>query len=175
MRNVKRLALLFSFVFVLPLLALAADELLISAKQQLDHWARVGRSVSMHQTAARRRVEAALAVPKKTVTTSMQLLDTAKQANFASGSDELTSAAMASLDGFAASLREAHLQRLLVTAHTDSQRLVREAKKRFATNQQLSEARAARVAQYLQTALNLPEGTCSPEIIPPSFANHLKS
>ncbi len=32
-----------------------------SAKQQLDHWARVGRSVSMHQTAARRRVEAVLA------------------------------------------------------------------------------------------------------------------
>ena len=32
-----------------------------STKQQLDHWARVGRSVSMHQTAARRRVEAALA------------------------------------------------------------------------------------------------------------------
>jgi len=32
-----------------------------SAKQQLDHWARVGRSVSMHQTAARRRIEAALA------------------------------------------------------------------------------------------------------------------
>jgi hypothetical protein len=31
-----------------------------SAKQQLDHWARVGRAVSMHQTAARRRVEAAL-------------------------------------------------------------------------------------------------------------------
>jgi hypothetical protein len=32
-----------------------------SAKQQLDHWARVGRSVSMHQTAARRRIEAVLA------------------------------------------------------------------------------------------------------------------
>lgn len=31
-----------------------------SAKQQLDHWARVGRAVSMTQTAARRRVEAAL-------------------------------------------------------------------------------------------------------------------
>jgi ParD-like antitoxin of type II bacterial toxin-antitoxin system len=31
-----------------------------SAKQQLDHWARIGRSVSMHHTAARRRVEAAL-------------------------------------------------------------------------------------------------------------------
>lgn len=32
-----------------------------SAKQQLDHWARVGRAVSSHQTASRRRVEAALA------------------------------------------------------------------------------------------------------------------
>jgi hypothetical protein len=32
-----------------------------SAKQQLDYWARVGRSVSMHQTAARRRIVTALA------------------------------------------------------------------------------------------------------------------
>jgi ParD-like antitoxin of type II bacterial toxin-antitoxin system len=32
-----------------------------SAKQQLDHWARVGRAVSTQHTAARRRVEAALA------------------------------------------------------------------------------------------------------------------
>ena len=32
-----------------------------SAKQQLEHWARVGRSVSARQTASRRRVEAALA------------------------------------------------------------------------------------------------------------------
>ena len=32
-----------------------------SAKQQLDHWARVGRAVSNQQTAARRRVELALA------------------------------------------------------------------------------------------------------------------
>jgi hypothetical protein len=32
-----------------------------SAKQQLDHWARVGRAVSSRQSAARRRVEAALA------------------------------------------------------------------------------------------------------------------
>jgi hypothetical protein len=31
-----------------------------SAKQQLDHWARVGRSVSTQHTASRRRVEAAL-------------------------------------------------------------------------------------------------------------------
>jgi hypothetical protein len=32
-----------------------------STKQQLDHWTRVGRAVSSQQTAARRRVEAALA------------------------------------------------------------------------------------------------------------------
>jgi len=32
-----------------------------SAKQQLDHWARVGRAVSSQHTAARRRVESALA------------------------------------------------------------------------------------------------------------------
>jgi tetratricopeptide (TPR) repeat protein len=36
MLHPKRLALLFSFVFFFPLVALAADELLISAKQQLD-------------------------------------------------------------------------------------------------------------------------------------------
>jgi ParD-like antitoxin of type II bacterial toxin-antitoxin system len=32
-----------------------------SAKQQLEHWARVGRAVCARQTASRRRVEAALA------------------------------------------------------------------------------------------------------------------
>ena len=32
-----------------------------SAKQQLDHWTRVGRAVSSQHTASRRRVEAALA------------------------------------------------------------------------------------------------------------------
>ncbi|HSU34168.1 MAG TPA: hypothetical protein VLJ88_00770 [Propionibacteriaceae bacterium] len=31
-----------------------------SAKQQLDHWARVGRAVTSYESAARRRVEAAL-------------------------------------------------------------------------------------------------------------------
>mgnify|MGYP002628212248 FL=1 len=31
-----------------------------SAKQQLDHWARVGRAVSAHSSASRQRVEAAL-------------------------------------------------------------------------------------------------------------------
>ena len=32
-----------------------------SAKQQLDHWVRIGRAVSAQQTASRRRVEAAMA------------------------------------------------------------------------------------------------------------------
>ncbi|MDA8281000.1 MAG: hypothetical protein M0Z63_11395 [Actinomycetota bacterium] len=32
-----------------------------SAKQQLDHWARVGRTVSSYHSAGRRRVEAAVA------------------------------------------------------------------------------------------------------------------
>lgn len=32
-----------------------------SAKQQLDHWARVGRAVSSQQSASRHRVEAAMA------------------------------------------------------------------------------------------------------------------
>jgi hypothetical protein len=42
-----------------------------SAKQQLDHWARVGRAVTMTQTAARRRVEAALAgdLPERDLST----------------------------------------------------------------------------------------------------------
>jgi hypothetical protein len=45
-----------------------------SAKQQLDHWARVGRAVSMKQTAARRRVEAALAgeLPERDLTPDEQ-------------------------------------------------------------------------------------------------------
>ena len=32
-----------------------------SAKQQLDHWARLGRSVSLQQSASRRRIDAVLA------------------------------------------------------------------------------------------------------------------
>lgn len=32
-----------------------------SAKQQLDHWVRIGRSVSMGESVGRRRIEAALA------------------------------------------------------------------------------------------------------------------
>jgi ParD-like antitoxin of type II bacterial toxin-antitoxin system len=43
-----------------------------SAKQQLDHWARVGRAVSSQQTAPRRRVEAALAGKLATSELSME-------------------------------------------------------------------------------------------------------
>ena len=41
-----------------------------SAKQQLDHWARVGRAVSAHSSASRQRVEAALrgALPERELT-----------------------------------------------------------------------------------------------------------
>jgi hypothetical protein len=31
-----------------------------SAAQQIDHWARLGRNISMHQSAARRRIEAVM-------------------------------------------------------------------------------------------------------------------
>jgi outer membrane protein OmpA-like peptidoglycan-associated protein len=105
----------------------------------------------------KRLTAAAAAIPKQPPSKTLQLFDTVQQANFASGSDELRVEARAKLDAFAESLRAVHVRRVLVTAHTDSQRLVREARRRFGTNQRLSEARAARVAQYLQGALQLPE------------------
>ncbi len=51
-----------------------------SAKQQLDHWARVGRAVSLHETAARRRVEAALSgdMPLSNLHESEQLVANAE-------------------------------------------------------------------------------------------------
>jgi len=105
----------------------------------------------------KRLIAAVATVPKQPPSNILQLFDTVEKANFASGSDELTSIATAKLDAFAASLRALHPLRILVTAHTDSQRLVREARKQFGTNQRLSEARAARVVQYLEGALSLPE------------------
>ncbi len=105
----------------------------------------------------KRLTAAAATLPAQPPATTLQLIDTSQRANFASGSDELTPAAMAKLDSFAAAIRDSHPQRVLVTAHTDSQRLVRAARIRFKTNQGLSEARAARVAQYLQAALGLPQ------------------
>ena len=105
----------------------------------------------------KRLTAAAATVPQQPPARSLQIFDTTQQANFASGSDQPTKEALAKLDAFAASIRDAHPRRILVTAHTDSQRLVRRARLRFGTNQRLSEARAARVAEYLEAALKLPE------------------
>ena len=104
-----------------------------------------------------RLAAAAAGLPKMAPVSRMELSDTVQQAYFASGSDELTPPAAARLDEFVSSLHGAQVQRVLVEAHTDAQRLVHEAKRRFVTNQRLSEARAARVAQYLQKVLALPE------------------
>ena len=98
----------------------------------------------------KRWVAAAAAVPQQPPSKTLQLIDSTQQANFASGSDQLTADARAKLDVFAAALRGTHPRRVLVTAHTDSQRLVRAARAHFGTNQRLSEARAARVVEYLQ-------------------------
>ena len=51
-----------------------------SAKQQLDHWARVGRAISMHETAARRRIEAVLAgtMPMSDLSEQERMLVTAE-------------------------------------------------------------------------------------------------
>ena len=88
---------------------------------------------------------------------SLQLADTAHQANFDSGSDELTPAARERLDAFVTVLKGQTPRQVLVTAHTDNMRLIRGALRRFGTNQGLSEARAASVAKYLAAALSLPE------------------
>jgi len=105
-----------------------------------------------------RLVAARATLPATAPSSRVELSDTVHHAFFASGSDELTPLAIERLNGFVVSLKGARVQRVLVTAHTDSQRLVREAKRKFVTNQRLSDARAASVVQYLQSALGLPEG-----------------
>jgi outer membrane protein OmpA-like peptidoglycan-associated protein len=104
-----------------------------------------------------RLVEHIAEVPETPPATTVELLDTTQQANFESGRDQLTPVATAKLDALIASLHDGRPTRVLVTAHTDSQRPVRYAKAHFKTNQRLSEARAARVVEYLQAALHLPE------------------
>jgi outer membrane protein OmpA-like peptidoglycan-associated protein len=103
------------------------------------------------------RMVAPAPVPAEAAPTSrIELSDTVQQAFFESGSAELTALARTRLDAFVTSLRGQRVRRALVTAHTDSQRLVREAKRTFVTNQGLSVARASSVARYLQAALELP-------------------
>jgi outer membrane protein OmpA-like peptidoglycan-associated protein len=105
-----------------------------------------------------RLVAAKATLPTRAPSSRIELVDTVHRAFFASGSDELTPLAIEKLNVFVASLQDAPVQRVLVTAHTDSQRLVRDAKRQFVTNQRLSDARAASVVRYLQSALRLPEG-----------------
>ncbi len=104
-----------------------------------------------------RLVAAAAVAPTAAPTLRLDLSDTVHQAYFASGSADLTPLAISKLDAFATSLHGQRVRHAVVQAHTDSQRLVREAKRRFETNQRLSESRAASVAAYLQVAIDLPE------------------
>jgi outer membrane protein OmpA-like peptidoglycan-associated protein len=105
-----------------------------------------------------RLAAAGVSLPQTAPASTVELVESNGRANFASGSDQLTPEAVAKLDAYAASLRQLAIQRVLVAAHTDAQRLVRKARRRFGTNQRLSEARAARIAEYLESALQLPEG-----------------
>lgn len=99
----------------------------------------------------------AIEIPDAPPAVTLQLLDTMQQANFDSGSDALTPAARERLDALVVSLQGARVTHVLVAAHTDSRRLIRDAKRRFGTNQHLSAARAISVVQYLAAALRLPE------------------
>jgi outer membrane protein OmpA-like peptidoglycan-associated protein len=105
----------------------------------------------------RRLAAAAATLPRTPPTEQMQLVESVAQSNFPSGSDALTPFAEAQLAAFAAKLQAAQIDRVYVTADTDSKLLVRAARQRFGTNQALSEARAARVVAYLKAALKLPE------------------
>jgi outer membrane protein OmpA-like peptidoglycan-associated protein len=104
-----------------------------------------------------RLIASRAAIPAAPPSQVLQLFDTEQKAHFASGSDQLTALSAAQLDALVESLRSSQPHKVLVTAHTDSQRLVRQAKRQFSTNQRLSEARAASVVRYLQTALGLPD------------------
>jgi outer membrane protein OmpA-like peptidoglycan-associated protein len=92
-------------------------------------------------------------------TRAVQVLDLAGAAMFAPGSDELTQLAVAKLDALVESVRGDHTRRILVTVHAGASHLLGEADQRFPTDQRLSEARAARLVQYLRAALGLPAET----------------
>jgi outer membrane protein OmpA-like peptidoglycan-associated protein len=101
--------------------------------------------------------EAVATLPPSAPTFTIKLLDSGAAANFASGSDALSATAKERLANLVATLRGQQVQRIRVSAHTDAVRLIRTARKRFGTNQRLSEARALAVVQYLEQALDLPE------------------
>jgi outer membrane protein OmpA-like peptidoglycan-associated protein len=105
----------------------------------------------------RHLTEAVATLPPSAPTYTLKLLDTGAAANFASGSDALSATAKERLAMLVATLQGQQVQRIRVSAHTDAVRLIRIARRRFGTNQRLSEARALAVVQYLEQALALPE------------------
>jgi outer membrane protein OmpA-like peptidoglycan-associated protein len=102
----------------------------------------------------RMREDAAQPAPATPSQVSAQLGDDA-QANFVSGRAELTGAATTSLDALAAKLAGYDVERVIVTGHTDDQRISARLRPVYPDNQALSEARAAAVAGYLKQRLGL--------------------
>ena len=103
--------------------------------------------------------QAVATLPPSEPTYTLKLLDSGAATNFTSGSDVLSAQAKAQLALLVETLRGQQVQRIRVSAHTDSMRLVRAARVRFGTNQRLSEARALSVVQNLEQALALPESS----------------
>ena len=104
-----------------------------------------------------RLIRTADSVPQRAPEQVLELKESVVSANFISGTDRLTARGAAELDRLAASLQGLRVERALISAHTDSLRLIREARRRYGTNQRLSEARAAAIVQYLQASLNWPD------------------
>jgi outer membrane protein OmpA-like peptidoglycan-associated protein len=108
-------------------------------------------------TLVRRLTAAADRVPSTPPTARVQIVESTTNSNFRSGSDQITPPASEILSNFLTTLHGAKIKTILVTADTDSQRLIGAAKIRFGDNQRLSEERAARVVEYLEARLQLPE------------------
>jgi outer membrane protein OmpA-like peptidoglycan-associated protein len=92
-----------------------------------------------------------------------QLSESVPGALFVSGRDALTPEFRARLDELAARLKGKQKLRLHIVGHTDNVRLKPEIRKRFGSNQGLSEARAFAVAEYLMNALGLPASAVAVE------------
>jgi flagellar motor protein MotB len=98
----------------------------------------------------------AATLPAQQATRTETLSEADQGALFESGRDELLAISRAQLDRIAASVRDKHNLRFLITGHADTQRPSAATRKRYRDNQGLSEARAFQVAQYLRGALALP-------------------
>ncbi|MDX8407492.1 MAG: OmpA family protein, partial [Mariprofundaceae bacterium] len=81
--------------------------------------------------------------------------DVALHLNFDTRKADLTPAAVAQLDKLVEELKQLEITRIELIGHTDSRRIRADHRKKFNNNQELSEARAHSVADYLQSKLNL--------------------